>query len=487
MNPENLLAYLDDSALGTFGGLDSLPVSACVDRSDSALSNLSNASTAPFSARDRQDPRETLLVKAFCVPSGTLVDMPFPLSAHGWIYRYEMCGHTQLRWDLQNTPVVLIAKHNTCMKSAFQRSACRNCIMKAIWRRECIDPDDIFFLFFPAEHTQQLAPVLNMFVLNTHDVSPKHIVAYSKSVPKTALSRKRTLDDDSQRAQMLKVEAMLVLRLSALQMRDDAMLPNAIEEQGAASLFDMLGDALGVGISLPYEYTSAHVTVPAVAVSASEALATVASGAGQPNSPILATPVRGDAVNPKADTTTRSTTPSLPLLPMPDSQLAQAYNALIDRLVDYDARMCVKLSLTSVDDILSKYSDIYALVPRNESSQSLTHLLRIMGITGDAGLMLKSIFPTWLARVRNRMKDERTTVVRLGLYTAPSVSIFTEMCNLNTIPGFIASGKHRIDSDTRRVQANLPPQVRPILVACIGADGLVCGNEMLPLACVSLD
>ena len=147
--------------------------------------------------------------------------------------------------------------------------------------------------------------------------------------------------------------------------------------------------------------------------------------------------------------------------------------------VDYDTNMTVALSRTSIDKITADFPHIYTSVARTDDSPVLSHLMRILGINSQATLMLKSVFPVWLSRLRTRAQDG-TAAVRIG-FSAPSVRIYTELLNLNTIPSFVASGRHRIDTNFKAVCANLPAQVRPILVACLSSSGLVAGNEMLPL------
>ena len=149
--------------------------------------------------------------------------------------------------------------------------------------------------------------------------------------------------------------------------------------------------------------------------------------------------------------------------------------------VDYDTNMTVALSRTRIDKITADFpSHLHVGGAYTDDSPVLSHLMRILGINSQATLMLKSVFPVWLSRLRTRAQDG-TAAVRIGFYTAPSVRIYSELLNLNTIPSFVASGRHRIDTNFKAVCANLPAQVRPILVACLSSSGLVAGNEMLPL------
>lgn len=86
------------------------------------------------------------LVKAYSKMTRQLVNLRFPTEEAGWVYRKDMGGNAQHRWEYDNS-LVLVARHSTCAKAVLPRQKCRNCSMKHVWRRECADPDDTFFLF----------------------------------------------------------------------------------------------------------------------------------------------------------------------------------------------------------------------------------------------------------------------------------------------------------------------------------------------------
>lgn len=69
----------------------------------------------------------------------------YPREHNGWVYRSEVGGHSQHRWDMTNDAVSIIARHSTCKKAISARNPCRNCVMKK-WRRECIDACNSFFV-----------------------------------------------------------------------------------------------------------------------------------------------------------------------------------------------------------------------------------------------------------------------------------------------------------------------------------------------------
>ena len=133
-----LLAYLhgveDGAPLG--GGATRLE-----ERSDSALSL---ASTIAFDAAPAA-PTAPRVIKAFCPFNQLFVTIPFPNEDDGWVYRYDIGGQSQHRWDFEGA-LALLSRHSTCKKAIEMRRPCRNCIMKDIWRRECTEPENAFFI-----------------------------------------------------------------------------------------------------------------------------------------------------------------------------------------------------------------------------------------------------------------------------------------------------------------------------------------------------
>ena len=88
---------------------------------------------------------EPFYVEAFCTFNNMSIVLEYPREYNGWVYRPEVGGHSQHRWDMANA-VSVIARHSTCKKAISVRNPCRNCVMKKIWRRECIDPCNSFFV-----------------------------------------------------------------------------------------------------------------------------------------------------------------------------------------------------------------------------------------------------------------------------------------------------------------------------------------------------
>ena len=92
-------------------------------------------------------------VKAYSRFTHELVRVRFPMDANGWLYRIDLGGTSQHRWDHSGI-LNMVVRHSTCMKAVLPRTICRNCNMREYWRVKCGDPDDTFFIM--CEHTVSL-------------------------------------------------------------------------------------------------------------------------------------------------------------------------------------------------------------------------------------------------------------------------------------------------------------------------------------------
>jgi hypothetical protein len=136
------LAYLhcargNDALTGTGERLD--------ERSDSAMSL---ASTIAFDIPPTTvDAHPRHLIKAFCAFNGLFVTIAFPSEADGWVYRYDLGGQSQHRWDYDDS-IVLLNRHTLPARRPLfeEKMICRNCVMKDDWRRECMRPENAFFI-----------------------------------------------------------------------------------------------------------------------------------------------------------------------------------------------------------------------------------------------------------------------------------------------------------------------------------------------------
>ena len=84
-----------------------------------------------------------------------------------------------------------------------------------------------------------------------------------------------------------------------------------------------------------------------------------------------------------------------------------------------------------------------------------------------------------MARLKSRCRYSPVRVA-LGFYRAPSHSIHTELCQSSTSPGFISSGRHRVDEPFSFSGALASTTL--VIYMIDPSNSLVPGNDMLPVA-----
>ena len=82
------------------------------------------------------------MIDAFRVRDSTLRRIPYPTQRNGWKFRADKSNNSIFVWEKTNFGW-LFAKRAACKSST---NVCRNCLMKKIWRRECLTPTIVFYL-----------------------------------------------------------------------------------------------------------------------------------------------------------------------------------------------------------------------------------------------------------------------------------------------------------------------------------------------------
>ena len=116
-----------------------------------------------------------------------------------------------MRWDYQSS-LMLLLRHSTCMKSLVSRHPCRNCVMKDIWRRECADPCNSFYIQSLNEPKACLV-ALQKIILDAEKATPETIAIRMAGAPKINNNRKRSSIDESRKRYMMKQEQKLIMHL----------------------------------------------------------------------------------------------------------------------------------------------------------------------------------------------------------------------------------------------------------------------------------
>ena len=234
----HLLAYYIDAIAAA-----SESSSQCVAEQSSISSISENSAARANIPKLIQLPNESdvLLIQAFCVLTGLIVTLHFPGDGvGGWVYREDIGGQISHRWDFQGS-LMLLSRHSSCLKSIIARDTCRNCFMKAVWRRECSDPEHSFFLLNIAGGTN-CDSALSRISLHCENIDSASAAAFARNVPK-AHFRKRTLDAKTRNRQLSRLRAHLSARTDAKRQR---CTEPELFNLGSTTFIDDISEALGL-------------------------------------------------------------------------------------------------------------------------------------------------------------------------------------------------------------------------------------------------
>ena len=423
-----LLAYLQASDEHIHKDL------ASEGRSDSALSLAStiDAMESP-SATLSSTP---LLIQTFCTMNGLFLTIAMPNSTpnDGWVYRTDLGGQSHHRWDYKNS-LVLLSRHTTCKKAIDVRRPCRNCMMKEVWRRECTEPENTFFLC-PMTAAEDLTTAINEIMLDCTPATPEQAAIFSKNVPKISVTRKRPFDEYTKNKQLTKLHEQILARRRA---DSRSEVSNATIDD--AEFYNLVGDALGLDRC---DSTDSEISI----LPQEQALSSTAS----------------------------SITSSITSLETPSEDLCVAYEAVMNMFVKKHSMQVVMTS-----DILSKMQHDFPRIYRTDAaiqrSDVLADVFRVLNVEAPNIFMMKSIFPTWMSRLRTRCA-KGPIQLGLGFYNAPSAAIFDEICSNAAVTNFIASGYHHV-----RCSTAVATSLTILVIYVIDANSsMVAGNDILPLS-----
>eukprot|EP00966_Prymnesium_polylepis_P163631 3782714-Prymnesium_polylepis.1 len=186
-----------------------------------------------------------LVLDAYCLVNGWMVRIHYPDPSKGWVFRYDVSGHAQMRWDYQSS-LMLLLRHSTCMKALVSRQFCRNCEMKDIWRRECADPCNTFYIQSLNDPKACLV-ALQSIILDAEKATQETVALRMAGAPKINNNRKRSSVDDKRKLYMIKQEQKLIMHLLNKRPFTSIMADvSMIDINADSSLMSMLGHALGL-------------------------------------------------------------------------------------------------------------------------------------------------------------------------------------------------------------------------------------------------
>lgn len=481
-------------------------------------SQLSTASTALV-----EDPRsDVLLIRAFCTFNSFIVEIEYPRTSNGWVFRDDLGGHSLCRWDYGNV-MILLARHSTCSRAVIPRDLCRTCVMKSVWRRECSEPCNTFYL--QAMNTVQAClAALQPLVCSASPADPNDAILFLHHVPKSSVSRKRVVDPADKRRRMLAFEAKLRVHLFGTRA--------AHVGDGDRTLLEILGDVLdrsdaGTGdVMPPSVHGRSTASAPNFSASDPPALLTLnkSSSVGDmcamaaetpagrgvlplpfvarpPTSVVVPSPQRVVVPSPQRVVVSAQLSPlRAPATPeisvdadgsplvvaravAPVSKMTSvrvAYDALMRRFNDTfdNATGSCPFAAAECDALLSGHPHMLTTFPMLSVSEELDALFAKLNVHVKTQLLIKSILSMWLSKV----KTAGDGTVGLGFYVAPSVAIYSDIISAGVLPPFVAKGSHRVDSSFAIANSRAMPTIRPVLVCFFGRVGtMVPGVNLLPL------
>ena len=398
-------------------------------RSDSDLSTATTVSHSSLVSG-------CLVVEAFCTFNAAVVHIDYPESENGWVYRPELGGHSLHRWDLSDQ-VCIVARHSTCAKAMRPRDKpCRNCEMKKTWRRECKEACNSFFVF-ALDDVSRCLQLLTPLVYRSVNVSNEELQMYSNFVPKLSAQKNRGIDDHAKLARMVQLERNL--RFTILNGGSGRVSYHPIREDAGEQLLDLLMDMeteetqgssiLAVGSQAAVETQDAKLE-DASAFSTDGTEEAVVKLSSFEAGPVLSTPVRRPM--PILATVISS--------PLRNHSLAtDAYNVIVDRLIDFDADGCVCLLPSSVVPLIMRFPLGFHGIADLVSNPLVSHLYGILAIKHDPLLVVKSsVLQLWLQQISLRPHDAR---IRIGFVSMPSLKIYQDVRTQPLLPRFLTESE----------------------------------------------
>lgn len=437
-----LSSLLDDAHEGASrtGNVDSLFSDIPIPRSGSELSVSSDTSVATVATLATVTP--TSLIKAFCTFNGYFLYMQYPSDSNGWSYRADIGGNSQHRWEWGDA-ITLMVRHSTCARAVIARKICRNCEMKAIWRKECSDPCNTFYVL--ASKTVPLCiAALQRLVMKSHAATPNEYQLYMAHCPKASTSRKRSLADPEEKMKrMLWLEQKM--RVAVTGDSPDVDDRPLLEQLVASHELEHALEA-----SVGGTFSAAPNTALAPSTLSSELL--------------------------------RDTSLALQAVGVSNSQDASGYDMLLSKLqTAVKTNLRVLLSTSTLNQI-GKFSTLKtAMVQKNSMLDGLVVLLQL-GHPAHLKLLMKPMIVSWTSNAKLAAVDD-STLVHLGFYAPTSPVVFKELCTNGHLPPFLVEANHRVESDVFKL--NLHMNLPPLLVAYFKPKGrMVPGNHILPLSII---
>jgi len=362
--------------------------------------------------------------------------------------------------------------------------------MKSVWRRECCEPDNTFYIQNPGNISACIA-ALQPFIIGARRVTHLEQMTYMKHVPKASIARKRVADTTEKFERMYRLEAML---------RTDCMQrQTTFADTTRDDLLDLLDDALArtdAGTQ-PVHDTSTSTTIPPPPLLFSPDDALYKDSMQQPlvkprvvvpASPVSPTSSTAAPLSVASTASTSSTTVTLAQTSSPTRKVGvqHAYEHILEWLIAYDYKSSIQVTDAMLKQFLNDHQGSM-LTPYSmmTSSRKFDYLVGTMGISGSPQLLMKPFLTTWIANVQSKVRDRGACQVTLAFYVPPSLDIYTDMFVNSSLPDFVYSGVHRVETQFDKACARAVFETKPFIVAVYGDRmPMVPGSQILLLGVV---
>ena len=313
-------------------------------------------------------------IKAFCRFNMFLVDLWYPEAGNGWVYRADIGGPSHHRWEYGDA-VFLTSRHATCTKGMVQRNPCRNCVMKSVWRRECIEPCNVFYID-PQQTAEAYNAALKHLVLSAVPATPREVSEYTLFAPKPCAMRKRALDTNDKL------------------LRNARSLENL--RQNVASVVSVADD----------------------------------EGEQQPPPKLFQVPVQTTVVTPSPQR------PVTSLLSSPKRHItvAAVYESLVTCLLKVDASSAVSLPLASFRLMVAQHTPTFVEHAMLTRSIALDKLGTILGVPDTMQLLMKAVLAGWLRTLCETFCTAGEAEVHVGFYVPPTIGFYRDLFNESLMP-----------------------------------------------------
>ena len=180
-------------------------------------------------------------IRVFCLASQKMLEIDYPTTMKGWVYRSDICGPSLHRWDYADL-FVLCGRQSTCSNAVLPRhSLCRTCSNKH-WRLCCEKPCQTFYLSTVSDDEESTQAALSNLTFRSVSATDMEVQQYMRCIPKSNMLRKSasftTVMDEKKLVRMIRSEQKFRDKIRSKSADD---LTSALSESNCDSLlFDML-------------------------------------------------------------------------------------------------------------------------------------------------------------------------------------------------------------------------------------------------------